>query len=139
MCDAVFRVFLGVGRDGLRRGLEREQRAGREKFFREFARVDAGDFFQALQNFRSRARVVVGEVRFSVSETSPASSRPAMPAWATPRSPEKTVRHNRAGRADRFVAEKYRLLRRQRAEPVMVNDLNNLHLVRARTACDSSL
>ena len=45
--------------------------------------------------------------------------------------PEKTVRDNRAGRADRFVAEQNRLLRRQRADAVMVNDFDDLHLVRA--------
>ena len=38
--DAVFGVFLAVSRDGLRRRLEREQRATGEKFFRERARVD---------------------------------------------------------------------------------------------------
>src|ERR1035437_4672516 len=44
---------------------------------------------------------------------------------------EKTVGDNRAGRADRFIAEQNRLLRGQRAEAVMVNDLNDFNFVRA--------
>ena len=75
--DAVFGVFLAVGGDGLRRGLEREQRAGSEQFFRELRALTEAMPSSFFKISMSR-EVVVGEVRFSVSVTTPASSRPAM-------------------------------------------------------------
>ena len=66
-----------------------------------------------------------------MSETTPASSRPRDVARQFHAVPEKTVRHNRAGRANRLVAEQNRLLCRQRADAVVVNDLDDLHLVSA--------
>ena len=45
--------------------------------------------------------------------------------------PEKTVRDNRAGGADRLVTKQNRLLGRECANAVMVNDLNDFHFVRS--------
>jgi hypothetical protein len=45
--------------------------------------------------------------------------------------PEKTIRHDRAGRTHRFVAEQNRLGRRQRPDAMMINDLDDLDFIRA--------
>ena len=72
----------------------------------------------------------MGEVRLSVSETSPAkSSNPAIGfgqfhVLRGKNSPRQSVLVEPTG----SLRNKNRLLRRQRAEPVMVNDFENLPL-----------
>ena len=127
---AVFLVFLGVGGDGLRRGLEREQRAGGKELLREFARVDPGDFFQARENFTvACGRRGRGEVQRVGHQAGQQQAGDGLGQFHV--LPEKTVGDNRARGADGFVAEQDRLLRRQRAEAMVVNDLDDLHFVRA--------
>ena len=133
-----FRDIPCIGRDGLRRGLEREQRAGREQLLGEFARVDAGDFFQPRKDFlvarRRRGRSQVQRVGNQAGQQQPGDGFGNSDVLAG-----KTVRDNGARRADGFVAEQDRLLRRQRAEPVMVNDFEISTSSAPATACDSSL
>ena len=86
--------------------------------------------FELLQNFRvarrRRRRSQIQRVGNEAGQQQPGDGARQFHAM-----PEKTVGHDRAGGADRFVAEQNRLLRGQRADAVMVNDLNDFHLVRA--------
>ena len=102
----------------------------RKQFFRELARVDLRERFELLQNFRiarrRRGRSQIQCVGNQTREHQPGDGAGHLNSVA-----EKTIRHNRAGGADGFIAEQNRLLRGERTDAVMVNDLNDFNFLRA--------
>src|ERR1019366_1360200 len=112
---AVLGIFLAVGGDGLRRGLEREQRTAGKQLFRKLTGVDFGKLFELLQNFRvARGRGRRGQVQRVGDEAGEQQSGDV--ARQLHVVAEKTVGDNCAGGADGFVAEENGLLRGQRAD-----------------------